>query len=246
MELKNIFKMEMFKNRNDKPYLLVIAILAAMAAVASIVGVLMIEKVIDSDRSTLFVIEILLIVFTVVGLGVFSLIYPFHLLNVDYKNKVISLIFASGVSRGKYYFVKISATILSTLTAVFVILFIPMVTFLFVYPDAFVEAVQTIIKEFSSADIFSFVLSITISFIATIVMLTTAVIITKGKVAGIFLFLAFSFAASTIQSIISVPLIFTMDNFYADYYFNFITLFSIIQTVIFVLIGLSVLKKQNL
>jgi len=78
------------------------------------------------------------------------------------------------------------------------------------------------------------------------VMLTTAVIITKGKVAGIFLFLAFSFAASTIQSIISVPLIFTMDNFYADYYFNFITLFSIIQTVIFVLIGLSVLKKQNL
>jgi len=245
MELKNIFKMEMFKNRNDKPYLLVIAILTAMAAVASIVGVLMIEGLIHSDMSTLLVIEILLVVFTVIGLFIFSLLYPFHLLNVDYKNKVISLIFASGVSRGKFYFVKISATILSTLIAVFVILFIPMVTFLIAYTDVFVGAVQNIIANFSSSDIVSVLLSATIGFVASIVMLTTAVIITKGKTSGIFLFFGFSFAVSTVQSMFSVPLFFSMENF-TNLYFNLATIFSIIQIVVFVLIGLNVLKKQNL
>ena len=195
--------------------------------------------------STLFVIEILLIVFTVVGLFIFSLLYPFHLLNVDYKNKVISLIFASGVSRWKYYFVKISATILSTLIAAFVILFIPMVTFLIVYTDLFVVAVQNIIGSFSSSDIVSFLLSTTIGFVATIVTLTTAVIITKGKTSGIFLFLGFLFAVSTVQSMFSVPLFFSMKNFTSSY-FNLTILYSIIQIVVFVLIGLNVLKRQDL
>ena len=196
MELKNIFKMEMFKNRNDKPYLLVIAILTAMAAIASIVGVLMIETSYEKE-STLFVIEILLVVFTVIGFGVISLLYPFHLLNVDYRNKVMGLIFASGVSRGKYYFVKISATILTCLIATLVILFIPIVTFLLVYPEVFVEMMQQIFKEFTISDILPFVLTALFSWLASYVMLTTSVIITKGKVSGIFLFFGFSFVLST-------------------------------------------------
>jgi len=244
MELKNIFKMEMYKNRNDKPYLLVIAILTVMAAVASIVGVSMIEASYD-DTSTLFVIEILLVVFTVIGFGIISLLYPFHLLNVDYRNKVMGLIFASGVSRGKYYFVKISATILTCLIATLVILFIPIVTFLLVYPEVFVEMMQQIFKEFTISDILPFVLTALFSWLAYYVMLTTSVIITKGKVAGIFLFFGFSFVLSTIQSIFSVPFLFSIEN-NINFYFNMSTVFSIVKIIAFVLIGLNVLKKQNL
>ena len=243
MELKNIFKMEMFKNRNDKHYLLIIAILTAMAAVASIVGVLMIENPLNVP--TLQAIEIILAVFTILGLGVFSLLYPFHLLNVDYKNKVISLIFASGVSREKYYFVKISATILTCLMATLVILFIPIVTFLLVYPEVFVDMMQQIFKQFTISDILPFVLMALFSWLAYYVMLTTSVIITKGKVAGIFLFFGFSFAVSTIQSMFSIPFLFSMENG-MNFYFNMATVFSIIKIVAFVLIGLSVLRKQNL
>jgi len=243
MELKNIFKMEMFKNRNDVPYLWVITILTAMAAVASVLGVVMIEA--SSDMSVLLVMEILLAVFTVIGLGIFSLLYPFHLLNVDYKNKVISLIFASGVSREKYYFVKISATILTCLIATFVILFIPMVTFLIVYPEVFVNMMQHFFEEFTILDIAPFVLMALFSFLAYYVMLTTAVIITKGKVAGIFLYFGFSFAVSIIQGMFSFPLILSMENNIHSYFY-LTTVYSIIQIVVFVLIGLQVLKKQDL
>ena len=248
MELKNIFKMEMFKNRNDVPYLWVIAILTVMAAVASIAGVSMINT--SCKVPILLVIEICLTVFTVIGLSVFSLLYPFHLLNVDYKNKVMSLIFASGVSREKYYFVKISATILSALLATLVILFIPIVTFLIVYPDTFVEAVQMIYTSFKSSDIILFVLSATIGLVANIVMLTTSVIITKGKTAGIFLFFAFLFIVSTIESSITVPfMLLSFDSFLGAGFTGKLYLsavFSIIKIAVFVLIALKVLRKQDL
>jgi len=254
MELKNIFKMEMFKNRHDTPYLVVIAILTGMAAVASFLGVWMINNKTSSGMSLALFLEILLVIFTVVGLGIFSLLYPFHLLNVDYKNKVISLIFASGVPRGKFYFVKIGATILSCLIATFVILFIPIVTFLIVKQDIFVEIVRKIFDTFNSSDIFAFVLSGTFSLIANIVILTTSVIITKGKTSGIFLYLAFLFVASIIQTSITFPMLqseimnidtTTIDSvvtskFYLD------AVFSIVKIVLFVFIGLNVLKRQDL
>jgi len=43
MKLKDIFRMEMYKNRNNKPYLLVIAILTLMAAAATFLRIAMIE-----------------------------------------------------------------------------------------------------------------------------------------------------------------------------------------------------------
>jgi len=247
MELKNIFKMEIFKNRSDSVYLRIIAILTVMAAIASVLGVLSMKNVISSGNSMI----ITLAVFTIIGLVVFALLYPFHLLNVDYKNKVISLIFASGVPRDKYYFVKISATILSCLAAVFVVLLIPMITFLVVYPNEFVEFIQNIIKNFNASNIFAFVLSFTFKLIANIVILTTAVIITKGKTVGIFLYFAFLFAISIVESTIRVSFFdytvssFTLSNGVSErFYFD--TLSSIVQVAVFALIGLQVLKKQDL
>ena len=248
MRLQDIFKMEMYKNRNDKPYLLIIAILTAMTTISTFIGIGMIEGKIALDNSGFLTALILLIVFSVLGLWIFSLLYPFRLLNVDYKNKVMGLIFASGVSREKYYVVKISATILTCLIATFAILFIPAVTFLSVYLEEFVKEMQKILAEFRLADVFPFMLMLLFSLLAYYVTLTTAVIITKGKMVGILLFFGFSFAVSTTQSMIGVPIL-ALSNLETDgmsLYFYLITLYAIAQIVIFGLIGLQVLKKQDL
>lgn len=240
--------MEMYKNRNNKPYLLVIAILVTMAATATFFGVAMIEGFINSSGSLMPVL-VSLIIFFVLGLAVFSLLYPFHLLNVDYKNKVMSLIFASGVSREKYYFVKIGATILTCLIAMFAILFIPTVTFLLVYTEEFVDAVQLVFSEFDIMNILPFLLFFVFGALASLITLITSVIITKGKAAGIFLFFGFSFIISTLQSSASMPaLMLNVDAgvFNLNSYMYTNTLFAIIQSVIFALIGLHVLRKQDL
>ena len=247
MELVNIFKMEMFKNRNDKPYLLVIAILTLMAATSTFLSITKMKSGWDEGtflNDNFYPVFIPLIVFTILGLGIFSLLYPFHLLNVDYKNKVMSLIFASGVSREKYYFVKISATILACLIATLVILFIPIVTFLLVYPEVFVNMMQSIFKQFTISDIIPFVLMSLFSWLAFYVTLTTSVIITKGKVAGIFLYFGFSFTISTIQSMFIFPLLIATHNI--NSYIIFATIFSIIQILVFVILGLYILKRQDL
>ena len=248
MELKDIFKMEMFKNWNNKPYLLVIAILAAMAAVATFMGIAMIEGIIDYDNMGWWLLFLIpLITFFGLGLMTFSLLYPFHLLNVDYKNRVMSLIFASGVSREKYYFVKIGATILTCLIALSVILFIPVVMFLVVYPEQFVSVIRFFVEGFATGDIIPLFISLFFSTLASLVILTTSVIITRGKVAGIFLYFGFLFALSTLQWTILLPVfVFDSGNFDFNYLTNLGTLFSIAQIVGFALLGLYVLRKQDL
>jgi len=248
MRLQDIFKMEMYKNRNDKPYLWIIAILTAMTTISTFIGISMIEGKIGVEDNGFLTALILLIVFSVLGLSIFSLLYPFRLLNVDYKNKVMGLIFASGVSREKYYFVKISATILTCLIATFAILFIPAVTFLSVYLDEFVNEMQHILVEFRLTDVFPLMLMLLFSLLAYYVTLTTSVIITKGKMVGILLFFGFSFAVSTTQSMIGVPIL-AVSNFGAHgmyIYFYFMTLYSIAQILIFGLIGLKDMNKQDL
>jgi hypothetical protein len=65
-------------------------------------------------------------------------------------------------------------------------------------------------------------------------------------VAGIFLFIGFSFAMSMIQSTISMPFLLSFENFSVHFYLYFATIFSIIQIIAFALIGLAVLRKQDL
>lgn len=246
MKLRDVFRMEMYKNCNDKPYLLVIAILSIMTAISTFIGIGMIEESIQPNKSGFLPGLILLLSFSALGLWIFSLLYPFRLLNIDYKNKVMGLIFAAGVSREKYYFVKISATLLSCFIALFIILFIPTVTFSVVYPEKFVMAMQVFLVEFHLADIFPFMLILAFSLLAYFVKLTTAVIITRGKITGILLFFGFSFAVSTIQSIIGVPTLALSRFEQSGINFYLVAISAIVQIIIFGLIGLNVLKKQDL
>jgi hypothetical protein len=243
--------MEMYKNWNNRPYLIVISILTVMAAVATFLGIAMIEGIVSNTGGFLFLL-IPLIIFFALGFFLFFLLYPFNLLNVDYRNRVMSLIFASGVSREKYYFVKISATILTCLIAFFVILVIPVVAFLVVYPEEFVIPFQFIVEGFGTKNILPFALAQFFGILASIVILTTSVIITKGKVSGIFLYFGFSFAISTLISIIQLPMLFAnmhttvfdIDSYMSMLYWGIV--FSIAQIIGFALLGLWVLRKQDL
>ncbi len=241
MELKNIFKMEMFKNRNDKSYLFLIAILIAVTAISTfwIIGVM--EN--GFERDSFGILFILLLSFNFIGLSVFSLIYPFHLLNMDYKNRVMSLVFASGVSRAKFYFVKIGATILSSLLAIFAILLIPILAFFVIYPEAFMEVIQKLIKEFVASDVIPMMLGFFFGLISNMVVLTTAVIITKGKTSGIFLFFVFLFLNSSVFGLFENPLVMT-DSIPEMFYTS--SFHSIISILVYAVIGLSVLKRQDL
>lgn len=242
MELKDIFKMEMFKNWNNKPYLLVIAILTVMAAVATFWGIAAIEGIVNTG-SLFWILFILLNVFFVIGWAVFSTLYPFHLLNTDYKNKAMSLIFASGVSRERYYFVKIGATLLTCSIAQAVILFIPLVAFLIVYTEHFVFGVQLIIMGFTAADVIPFVTMMLFSTLAYFVILTTSVIITRGKIVGIFLYFGFLFAISFVGVIITFPILMLAGEMSSHIVS---TLFSIVQIVGFGWLGLHILRRQDL
>ena len=130
-------------------------------------------------------------VFSVIGLWAFSLLYPFRLLNVDYNNKVMGLIFASGVSREKYYFVKVGATLLSCIIATFLILFIPAVTFLTVYTEEFVSAMQNIFGTFSLGDIFPFLLMGVLSIFAYYVTSLLPLLQQRAKLLAFYYSLAF-------------------------------------------------------
>jgi hypothetical protein len=105
---------------------------------------------------------------------------------------------------------------------------------------------QETIANFTISNNVPFMLMAIFSLLAYFVMLTTSVIITKGKVAGIFLFIGFSFAISTIRSMFSVPLMLSLANHSINFYINVATVSSIVQIIVFAFIGLAVLRKQDL
>lgn len=239
--------MEMFKNWNDKPYLIVIAVLTVISATVTFLGVATIESVIEGRG--IVILLILLTIFFVLATIIFSLLYPFHLLRTDYKNRVMSLIFASGVSRGKYYFVKISATIFCCLLALLVIFIVPMVTFLIIYADWFAEAFRFFVAEFSTGHIFLVTISQILGLLASLVILTTSVIITRGKVAGIFLYLGFMFGLSIVSYIVQLPVLLSTDVSLVSGFIQLLYIgmaMSVVHTIGFVLLGLYIMKRQNL
>jgi ABC-type transport system involved in multi-copper enzyme maturation permease subunit len=248
MKLRDIFRMELYKNRNDKTYLLIIGILIIMTSLSTFFGIGIIEGIFDMSNSTFASLLMLLMIFSGIGMWAFSLLYPFRLLNLDYNNKVMGLIFASGVSREKYYFVKVGATILTCIIATFLVLFIPALTFLTVYTEEFVFAMKNIFGEFGFGDIFPFLLMLIFTILAYYVTLTTAVITTKGKIVGILLFFVFSLAASIVESAVGVPALSAFDDASTSitYLYYQKTLFAIFQIITFAFIGLQVLKRQDL
>ena len=233
MELGHIFKMEMYKNFRDKPYLIMIGIFTISMTILSLF-------VFSEDfffnllgaRHVPFVTAflILLTISTVLGLLVFALLYPFHLLNLDYKNKVMSLMFASGVSRTKYYFVKIGATILSCYMVAAIILL-------------------PLMLSTESAMIMEFMLRNILAIVQWVVIMMVAVILTKGGVSGIFLFIGLNLGVGILE------LIFVFALLPAHSLMSFgpvttsgvpINLITLLFIVAFGFLGVFLLRRQDL
>ena len=255
MDAKNIFRMEMYKNFRDKPYVIIIIILASICAMLAIIGAVLAETGIDpfvdggTAAAIFFAFFILTLIITFFSLLIFSLLYPFHLLNVDYKNKVMSLMVASGVSRLKYYFVKISATLLSCFIVAAVISFIPLLTLFIVIQDHFVRFfVEFIHEAFTAGNIIQLLLSYILNIIQFVVVMFAAVIISRGKFIGIFLFIGFNIGISMVHGFIRLTfLIALLDTNTSFFFHEGIGMILTVMTIgLFGLLGAYILNKQDL
>ena len=176
MNAKNIFKMEFYRNFRDKNWLIVIGVMAILALIDSILIINLIGKTVSGysqNSAGTPVLVALTIFFTLaLGLGIwaFQIIYPFHLLSVDYSNKALGLMIASGVNRMTYYFIKLISTILSTLLALFTILIVPFFLILGVYVRQLSEFLSMISRSLSLSSVWMVLLNSFAGALASIVI----------------------------------------------------------------------------
>ena len=155
MNSKNIFKMEFYRNFRDKTWLIIIGVMTILSLIDSVLIISLINQTVSSSSepgrgpSVLIALTVFFTLALVVGIWAFQIIYPFHLLSVDYSNKALSLMIASGVNRMTYYFIKLVATLLSTLLAFFTMFIIPFILILGVYSHQVSEFLSMISDTFS-------------------------------------------------------------------------------------------------
>lgn len=165
----------------------------------------------------------------------------------------MSLMIASGVSRIKYYFVKIGATILSQLTAMFLILVVPFFTFFIFNQEIIIKMFESLDLTVHSADLFIGLLSNVLSLIALMVTMALAVILTRGKTSGLFVYLALSFASRIVQATLIGFFLALLSTDSFETSLNLISsnnIFSlgyhIVEILVFGSIGIFSLRKQDL
>ena len=228
MSAWNVFKMELFKNVQDRVNLVVMLVFMAV----NIIGGLMIST--QSWNPML----ILLFSFSVFGSFVFLFIYPYQMARVDYKNKVMSLLIASGVSRVQYYFVKVGATLLFSFLSFILLVVFPLLVVL-IFHD------MSIALEFLHMTLEIDPVTLGIGFfgwLSYFFMLMTAVIISRGKAYTIFVFFGLSIATSQVALIFHQALgshWWQMDN-------TVILVQHFVTIAVMGLIGILVLRKQDL
>ncbi|WP_054639178.1 hypothetical protein [Lactococcus fujiensis] len=208
MTKTNIFKMELYRNLNDRAYIIVISVLTGLFTLATALGVPLLKGAGGHEIQPLLYFEIPFLVALFIAFWAFAIIYPWHLLSTDYNNKVLSLVIASGVKRSNYYFIKIIATILTNMMAYFVIGILPVVILAGFFNAEFVSFVQTFIKGFTMAEGWIILLSLIFSSISSIVIFYFVVIFTKGKFWGIFVYFGISLGLGVVVSTINYSMAF--------------------------------------
>jgi len=233
MELGHIFKMEMYKNFRDKPYLIMIGIFTASMTILSlfVFSEDFLFQLLRNHNMPTFVMQflVLLTIFTFLGLIVFALLYPFHLLNLDYKNKVMSLMFASGVSRTKYYFVKIGATILSC------------------YLVAAIISLPLMLST-ESGEILNVMFRNILSIVQWVVVMMVAIILTKGSLSGLFLFIGLNLAIGILQLFIGVAIFSPSYSIIGGLITGGAStnVITVVTILLFGLLGIVLLRRQDL
>ena len=182
MSAWNVFKMELYKNLHDRVSLVMMLILMSV----NIIGGL------SLSNQHFGVMIAMLFSFSVMGSAVFLFIYPYQMARTDYKNKVMSLLIASGVSRVQYYFVKVGATLIFSFLSFLMLVFLPLLIVLASHDMALALEILGFPLEIDAS-----VLAIGfLGWLSIFFMLMTSVIIAKGRGITIFVFMGISFVVA--------------------------------------------------
>lgn len=239
MKLWNVFRMELFKNINDRISLLIMLILMCF----NIIGGLVFANTHWFVRMpSAFEIMVLLVFgFSVFGSFIFLFLYPYRMARTDYKNNVMSLIIASGVSRVQYYFVKTGSVLLFSFMSITQLLFLPLII-VGIVTNGFNIATEFVYITLDIGEIFSTVGIMFLNWLSLFSVLMTSVIMTKGKITTIFVYFGISIVASllfsTIQAIIGIH---PWETNHA-----FTTFRHVVTIGVLAFIGILVLRKQDL
>lgn len=242
MSLWNVFRMEIYKNIHDRASLFIMLVLMCLSIIS---GIFITNQNWMVLRGQLEVgIEIMLIwlfVFSILGTAAFLFIYPYQMARTDYKNNVMSLMIASGVSRIQYYFVKIGTTLLFSFFSMIFLVILPLLIILIINGE--------VINAFEFADIYwdTSDTGVTLGLIITgwlsaFSTLMAAVIITKGRGATFFVFFGLSIATSQLAFIVQILL--GINRWQVTNTFTIIQ--NLVTMVIMGLVGILILRKQDL
>jgi len=243
MKLWNVFKMELFKNWHDRTSMFMILIFMCVNTIGGLF-------VSHSTGSTQFVTTGVLAIifgFSVFGSVVFTFLYPYRMARLDYRNKVMSLKIASGVSRIQYYFVKVGATLLFSLLSLVALLIVPVFIVGMTHDMAFIFEVAGELIRIDFIDILRTLLIALFMWLSVFATLMTAVIIARGKGSSIFIFFGLTTVTSIITSIIQDA--FNLNSWSLwqwDRMMWLMLLQYVITTVVMSLIGILVIRKQDL
>jgi len=238
MKLWNVFRMEVFKNMHDRISFVVMFVLMSL----NILGGVVISNLSFFQMPSSFeIMMILLMVFSVFGSVFYLFFYPYQLARVDYKNKVMSLKIASGLSREQYYFVKIGSILLFSLISIIIVAVIPIIIILLASGGININA-AAFDFYFGIGDFLSSMGIMFLSWLSMFTMLMTSVILVKGK--GVSVFVYFGISIVTSQLFFIVRTTFGMNFFDTS---NWFLLFQHLVTIaLMAVLGIVVLRKQDL
>jgi len=232
MSIWNVFKMELYKNWQDRVSLF---IMLAFMTVNVIGGLLMVSG--NWSAMGIFPFS-----FSVFASMIFLFIYPYRMARVDYKNRVMSLLIASGVSRVQYYFVKVGGTLVFSLLSLVMIAILPLFVVLLAEEGLMfaVEAVGYMALELNATTLGIIILG----WLAAFSMLMTSVIISRGRGFAIFVFLGLYLVTYQV-----VSFIFRRGGI-STWWWNpsspAIIIMLAVTAVVMGLIGILVLRRQDL
>lgn len=251
MTSSHIFKMELFKYVKDKTYLITTGVLAIINVILTIYFTNIFDSFMYNDSalsSTLFGFMILFLVLTILANIAFMFFYPFHLLSMDYRNDVMSLLVASGVNRTRLFFAKIGGALLWSFCLMLILVFVPFaITLLSLFQISDMQLILASFGEYlniAGLSVGMIIFSSIFSYINSLVLLATATIILRGKMSSIILFVGFNMLQSLIISFLGLIPVMLNFSVIGATILNQLFLFGI--TLIFILLSLKVMKSQNL
>lgn len=250
MTAKLIFKMELFKYMRDKKYLIATGILAIINICSTIYSVYLIDHAqMFNDSQTPFIgLFMLFVTFTIFANIAFMFLYPFHLMSMDYKNDVMAMLVASGVNRNRLFFSKIGATLLWSICVTFILVFIP--GFIVLFKASQTEGMFTFLGNIlhtislDQTSIFGLSLTFFNSYVNTLILISTATILMKGKNLTILIYFAINMGQSILLNVLSlIPISMNFSDLGVSIMHN---LLMLLMSVAMTFLSLSIMKKQNL